>query len=308
MLIDTHAHINFKDYKDDGDEVIKRALENDVWLINVGAEFETSQRAVEYAEKYPQGVFAAVGLHPIHLQVQKFKEGDIEFETKAEEFNYEKYKTLAHPPVGGSKVVAIGEIGLDYYRFRGSTSSMSDFPNIDDSVLRKSDIVKLKRTSDVRKLEDIKNLQKEIFSKQIELARELNKPIIIHCRNAHKDLIEILKAKTHNLKPNLRGVVHSFSGNYEQARQYRELGLKIAFNGIITFSRDYDKIILGTPLEDILVETDCPYLAPIPYRGKRNEPIYVLEIAKKLAEIKKLPLEEIIKQTTINAQKVFDIN
>ena len=276
LIVDTHAHINFKDYKDDADEVIKRALKNNIWLINVGAEFETSERAVEYAEKYPQGVFAAVGLHPIHLQVQKFKEKDFEFETKAEKFDYEKYKTLAQNP----KVVAIGEIGLDYYHLK------SESP---EEILR------------------LKDLQKEIFLKQIELAAELNKPLIIHCRNAHKDILEILKPKTQNLKPNLKGVIHSFSGNYKQARQYRELGFKIAFNGIITFARDYDKVILDTPLEDILLETDCPYLAPIPYRGQRNEPLYIVEVAKKIAEIKNLTIEEVAKQTTLNAKEVFDL-
>ena len=276
LIVDTHAHINFKDYKDDADEVIKRALKNNIWLINVGAEFETSERAVEYAEKYPQGVFAAVGLHPIHLQVQKFKEKDFEFETKAEKFDYEKYKTLAQNP----KVVAIGEIGLDYYHLK------SESP---EEILR------------------LKDLQKQIFLKQIELAAELNKPLIIHCRNAHKDILEILKPKTQNLKPNLKGVIHSFSGNYKQARQYRELGFKIAFNGIITFARDYDKVILNMPLERLLIETDCPYLTPIPFRGKRNEPLYVKYVAEKIAEMRGISFDEVARVTTENARKLFNI-
>ncbi len=104
------------------------------------------------------------------------------------------------------------------------------------------------------------------------------------------------------------GVLHSFSGNLEQAEKYREMGFKIAFNGIITFSRDYDEVVLKTPLEDILIETDCPFLTPIPYRGKRNEPLYVVEVAKKIAEIKKLSLEKIAEQTTKNAKELFGIN
>ena len=251
LLIDTHAHLNFKAYKEDGDEVIKRSLKNGVWLINVGAEWDTSKRAVEYVEKYPKGVFAAVGLHPFHV--------------KDQEFSYKKYKELALK----EKVVAIGEIGLDYYHIEN-----------DD--------------------QKIKLLQKQLFLEQLDLAEELKKPVIIHCREAHKDVLEILKA-------NSKGVVHSFSGNYKQARQYRELGFKIAFNGIITFARDYDKVILDTPLEDILVETDCPYLTPVPYRGQRNEPLYVIEVAKKLAEIKRLSLEEVVNQTTANAKKVFNL-
>jgi len=272
MLIDTHSHINFRDYKNDGDEVIKRALENDVWLINVGAEFGTSKRAVEYSQKYIGGVFAAVGLHPSHLQDQIIKERDIEFECKAEKFDEQKYRELAQKP----KVVAIGEIGLDYYRLEQSSN-------------REAQILK----------------QKEVFKKQIELAVELKLPMIIHCRNAHNDLLNILKTK--KLKAKFNGVIHSFSGNYKQARQYREMGFKIAFNGIITFARDYDKVVLDTPLEDILLETDCPYLTPVPYRGKRNEPLYIIEVAKRVAEIKNLSLEQVAEQTTKTSREVFRI-
>ncbi len=257
-LIDTHAHVNFRDFKDDGDEVIKRTLEKDVWLINVGAELKTSKRAVEYAGRYPRGVYAAVGLHPSHVE--------------DEEFSRENYEELALR----EKVVAIGEIGLDYYRIK------------DNDV-------------------EVKEKQKEVFKKQIELALELDKPIIIHCRDAHSDVLEILNSyfTIHHLR--LRGVAHSFLGNYKQARKYRKMGFKIAFNGIITFARDYDKVILDTPIEDILLETDCPYLAPVPYRGRRNEPLYVIEVAKKLAEMKNLSLEETAKQTTKNAKEVFGI-
>ncbi|MFA5099094.1 MAG: TatD family hydrolase [Candidatus Paceibacterota bacterium] len=256
MFIDTHAHLNLKDYKDDADGVIKRALENDVWMINAGVDFETSKKAIEIAEKFP-GVYAAVGFHPNNSK---------------EEFNYLTIKELALNP----KVVAIGETGLDYYRIKG------------DEV-------------------ENKNKQKEIFKKQIELAFELKKPLIIHCRDAHDDLSKILKSYFLNLKPGLSGVLHSFSGNIEQAGKYRKMGFKIAFNGIITFSRDYDEVILKTPIEDILIETDCPFLTPVPHRGKRNEPLYVIEVAKKLAEIKTMSLEKIGEQTTKNAKELFGI-
>jgi len=279
MLIDTHAHINFKAFREDGDEVIKRALDNNVWLINVGAEFKTSKRAVEYAKKRNQGVFAAVGLHPIHLKAQtisgKLLGESIWFDVKEEEFDYEKYKALAQEP----KVVAIGEIGLDYYR-RNEKREMSN---------------------------EQKEKQRETFIKQLELAQEVNKPIIIHCREAYQDLLEILKTENLKQKTNLKGVIHSFLGNCREAREYRRLGFKIGFNGIITFTRDYDEVILETPLKDILLETDCPYLTPVPYRGKRNEPLYVAEVAKKLAEIKNLELKEVIEQTFKNAREVFNI-
>jgi TatD DNase family protein len=258
LLIDTHAHVNFREYKEDGDEVIKRSLKNGVWLINVGAERDTSKRAVEYSEGYPEGVFSAVGLHPFHVKDQKF--------------SYEKYKELALK----EKVVAIGEIGLDYYHVENGD-------------------------------QETKLLQKQLFLEQLDLAEELKKPIIIHCREAHRDIIDILKSKVENRELTVKGVAHSFLGNFKQAREYRQLGFKIAFNGIITFARDYDKVILDTPLDDILLETDCPYLTPVPYRGQRNEPLYVIEVAKKLAEIKKIPLEEVVNQTTANAKKVFNL-
>ncbi len=257
-IIDTHAHLNFRAYQEDADEVIKRALENNIWMINVGAAFETSKKAVKLTEKYPEGIFAAVGLHPNHIE--------------DENFDYEKYKELAR----NEKVVAIGETGLDYYRIRNNESGIME-------------------------------KQKEIIKKHIELAVELNKPLIIHCREAHEKLIDVLNSQFSILN-SPAGVIHCFSGNLEQARKYRELGFKIGLNGIITFSRDYDEVILDMPLEDILLETDCPYLTPIPYRGQRNEPSYIIEVAKKLAEIKNLPLEKIIEQTSQNAKKVFAIS
>jgi len=312
MLIDTHAHLNFNAYKDDADEVIKRTLENDVWMINVGSQYSTSLRAVEYAKKYPEGVFASVALHPIHLKSRKIKEEidwqeSLEFETREEKFDYEKYKELAIQ----SKVVAIGETGLDYYHL------------------------------DKGKEEEQKKLQKESFIKHLELAKELNKPIIIHCREAHQDVLEILKSfiellpersralnalsarRSRRLIINpstssgskLSGVVHSFSGRWSQAQQYLEMGfylgfnglITFAFNGLITFARDYDKVIKNTPLERLLLETDCPYLAPIPFRGQRNEPLYVKYVAFKIAEIKGVSFDEIAHVTTENARNLFGI-
>ncbi|TRZ64246.1 MAG: TatD family deoxyribonuclease, partial [Spirochaetia bacterium] len=203
MFIDTHAHLNLRDYKNDADKVIKRALENNIWMINAGVDFETSEKAVELAEKFT-GVYAAIGLYP-----GNFENG----------FDYLAYKELTV----NLKVVAIGETGLDYFRIKNNDS-------------------------------EIKNNQKEVFKKQIELALELKKPLIIHCREAHEDLLKILKSYFLNLKSKPNGVLHSFSGGLGEAEKYREMGFKIAFNGIITFSRDYDEVVSKTPLEDILIE------------------------------------------------------
>ncbi len=256
LIVDTHSHVNFSDYEKDREEVIKRALASKVWLINIGCDRKSSEEVVGLAQKYDEGVFASVALHPHNIE---------------EGFDPKIYRTLIKQ---SAKVVAVGEAGLDYFRIKNNELG-------------------------------IREKQKDIFKKHIELAVELDKPLIIHCRNAHDDALSILDLyfKIHN--PKLRGVAHSFLGNLKQASRYRELGFKIAFNGIITFARDYDKVILDTPLEDILIETDCPYLAPVPHRGQRNEPLYVIEVAKKLAEIKSIPYGDIIGQTTKNAKALF---
>ncbi len=279
MLIDTHAHVNFNAYKDDSDEVLKRTLAKDIWLINVGSQITTSQRAMEMAQKYGQGIFAAVGLHPAHLQngeveahIDEYEE--VKFNSRFEEFDYEIYKKLGQD----SKVVAIGEIGLDYYRIDQTNEKL---------------IAK----------------QKEIFKKQIELALDLNKPLIIHCREAHNDVLEILKGYNLSTRSGnkLRGVIHSFSGRWSQAEQYIEAGFYLGFNGIITFARDYDRVIREMPIKRILVETDCPYLTPVPHRGKRNEPAYVEYVAHKIAELRGLTFEEVAEQTTKNARELFNM-
>jgi len=289
MLIDTHAHLNFNGYKEDFEEVIKRTLENDVWMINVGSQYETSKKAVEIAERYEKGVYAAVGLHPIHLAEGIFKvkmdKEETVFQTKNENFDYEKYKGLTQ----SKKVVAIGETGLDYY-YRPKTKI---------------------------RLEQFKNKQKEVFLKHLELAMELKLPVIFHCRMAHQDLIEVLNSKFKIQKSKIAGVIHCFTGTWEQAGQYLEMGLYLGFNGIIFKPAPYrtdgsgaglnlDEIIKKTPLERILIETDCPYLVPPPMSG-RNEPLYVKYVAEKIAKIKNLSFEEISEITTGNAKKLFNL-
>jgi TatD DNase family protein len=275
MLIDTHAHLNFNAYKDDLDEVIKCSLDNNIWMINVGSQYETSKKAVKIAEQYEKGVYAAVGLHPIHLSDGIFKtkidQEEIEFQTREEDFDYQKYKELAR----SKKVVAVGEIGLDYW-YKPKTK---------------------------KKLEEFKQKQKEVFLQQLELARELSLPVIFHCRTAHDDLLETLNFQVSSFK--LRGAIHCFTGNWQQAERYLEMGLYLGFNGII-FKLDLDEIINKAPLEKILIETDCPYLTPPPMEG-RNEPLYVKYVAEKIAKIKKLSYEELSNITTKNARKLFNI-
>lgn len=268
-LFDVHTHVQFAAFKDDWREVIKRALDKQVWLINVGTQKDTSLAAIELAKNYDEGVYATVGLHPIHTEksyhdAQELSGGE-GFESRGEEFDYEYYKKLAE----NHKVVAIGECGLDYYRLG----------------------------------EETKKKQREAFEKQIQLAEEIGKPLMIHCRNAFADLISIFESKILNLKS--PGVIHFFSGTKDDAKKLMDLGFSFSFGGVITFALDYDEVIKYIPLDRILLETDAPYVAPVPHRGKRNEPVYVIEVAKKITEIKKISLEEVAETTFKNAQRIF---
>jgi len=279
MLIDTHAHLNFNAYKDDADEVIRRSLAENVWVINIGTQYETSKRAIEIAEKYPEGIYAAVGLHPIHLETNlvkvKIDIEEVEFNSREEEFNYEKYKELAQ----SEKVVAIGEIGLDYY-YKPKTK---------------------------RKLALFKEKQRAGLCKQLESAKELNLPVIFHCRMGHRDLIKFLK-ENQEIRPK-KAVAHGFVGQLDELKEYLNFGYSIGFNGII-FKKiegiNFEENIKNTPLDKILIETDCPYLTPSEAEG-RNEPLNVKYIAKRIAEIRNVSYEEVAKITTENAQKLFKI-
>lgn len=273
MIIDTHSHLNFKAYESDREEVIKRTQKEGVICIDVGTKYETSKQAVELAEKY-EGIFAAIGMHPIYasaeLQKVKIDTDEGEFSIKEEFFDKEKYRNLAK----SKKVVAIGEIGLDYY------------------CKPKTNI----------KLEQFKEKQKEILLQQLELAKELDLSVILHCRMAHQDLINILKQRKQ-----IKGVIHCFTGTLEEAQQYIDLGFYIGINGII-FKFNIDEVIKTIPLEKILTETDCPYLTPpVEGKDKRNEPIFIKYVVQKIADLRQITFKEVADTTTENARKLFNI-
>ncbi|MCC7160272.1 TatD family hydrolase [Candidatus Nomurabacteria bacterium] len=277
--IDIHSHVNFTAFDADRDEVIKRALENDTWVINVGTQIDTSKKAVELASKYKEGVYAVIGLHPIHTgasfhDAKELGEGGKEFTSRGEVFDKNAYRELLKNP----KVVAIGECGLDYYHCT------------EESIAK----------------------QKEAFIAQIELANEFNKPLMLHIRNlpigrqvvqgSYFDTIDLLKAHA-----KVKGDVHFFAGTWDEAKAFLDLGFNLSFTGVITFTHDYDEVIRNTPLDMIMTETDSPYVAPVPYRGKRNEPLYVKEVVKKIAEIKNLSETEVAEAIIKNAKRLFDI-
>jgi len=276
MLFDTHAHVNFAAFKNDADEVIKKSLQSGVFLVNVGSQYSTSERAVSYAEKYPEGVYAAVGIHPIQLREKKLSYQDDdelepqEIQTTGEIFDYARYKQLAENP----KVVAIGEVGLDYHHFEEG-----DY------------------------IEELKSDQKKVLLEFIRLSNEIQKPVMLHCWDAYDDLYEML----HSKPVEKRGIVHSFVGSYKMAKKFIELGYVIGLNGVVTYSESYDRLIREVALENIVLETDCPYLAPVPHKGERNEPMYVQLVAEKIAQIKQISVEEVIKITTENAKRVLAI-
>ncbi len=310
MLVDSHCHINFISFKDDADEIISDFLRDNYALIVVGAQDSSSRRAIEYANKYEKGVYAAVGLHPIDL-IDDTEESVLindkfyTFKNRQEDFDKEKYRKLA---LSSEKVKAIGEIGLDYYYFdKFSKERISEFIN----------------------------KQKEALRGFIALAEELNLPLIFHCRNAkdsnntkddshglmigldnfninfgaYGDLLQIIKEEIANGRK-IRGVVHCFGGNLLQAQEFVKLGFYIGITGIVTFKKKAEalqEIVKFLPLEKILVETDAPFLSPEPYRGKRCLPQYVKFVAQKIASIKNIDHEIVAKITTDNAKNLFNI-
>jgi len=273
MLIDTHAHLNFEAFENDWRETAKRALLAGIKIINVGSNLKTSKRAIEIAEEFKEGVYAAVGLHPVHVL--------------DEEVEIEEYRKLAAHP----KVVALGEIGLDYYRL--------------PETIRPEGAGGVAGGRQIKSPEEIKNLQKEILLKFLKLGAEEKLPVIVHCREAHVDLIELLEDFDKPAGSDARGVMHCFSGSWEEARRYFNLGFLISFTGIITFAHFEGEVLAKAPLEKIMVETDCPYLTPEPHRGGRNEPLYVEFVAREVARIKDKPYEEVAKITTENAKRLF---
>jgi len=255
MLIDTHAHLDSAKFDDDRDEVIARALEAGIdTIVNIGFNRETIATTMALAEKYPF-VYAAVGWHPTDAVDMKLEEDLAWIET-----------LCGHP-----KVVAIGEIGLDYY---WDTSP--------------------------------KEVQHVVFREQIRLARRLNKPIVIHNRDAHEDVVRLLKEEK---AEEVGGIMHCFSGSWETAKKCLDMNFYISFGGPVTFknARVPKEVLEKVPSDKLLLETDAPYLAPHPHRGKRNESAFVRLVAETAAEIKGVTLEEIAKITSDNGRRCFGL-
>jgi len=277
MLIDTHCHLNFKAFEEDWREAVKRAKEAGVEkMVVVGTDLKSSQRAVELAEEM-EGLYATAGFHPHHCRGLKGEIKEIEAELKK----------LAK----SKKVVAIGECGLDYSIYRRSKY--------------KSKEVGL----------ELKNLQKRVFGTQIQLAKELDLPLVIHNREAEEDLMDTME---HFCKPAPsgrgrvegkypRGVLHCISGSQTYLKQVLEMGFYIGVDGNVTYSQEVQRLIEKIPVEKLVLETDAPFLTPVPYRGLRNEPKNVTIVAEFVAKLKKLSLNKIQASSSKNAEALFNI-
>lgn len=254
MIFDSHAHLDDGRFDKDRDQIINNAKKNNIkYIMNPGANLKTSVRAIEISQKYDI-VYAAVGVHPHDVK-------------EMDDVTLELLESLAKKP----KVMAIGEIGLDFY--------------YDHSP---------------------RECQREWFRKQIQLAHRVGLPIIVHDRDANDETLKILKEE----KAFQAGVVmHCYSGSEELAKQYIRLGAYISIAGPVTYSnaRKIVEVVKAIPLESTFIETDSPYLTPIPNRGKRNEPAYIVQVAEKIAEIKKIDFDEVVLKTTENAKKFFGI-
>jgi TatD DNase family protein len=277
MFYDTHAHLNLRAFNEDYKEITQQSLDAGVILNNVGTQKDTSEKAIRMANEFSERVYAVIGLHPTHTISQDIDEEESHFVSREEKFDYEFYKKLASDP----KVVGIGECGLDYY-------------HMPEGMTR----------------EQVRGIQSEAFLLQIKLAKETDKALVIHCRasknstDAYDDILEILSEH----KPE-RFEIHSFTSTMEVAQKFLDLGAYIGLNGIITFDKTgvLKEVAAKVPLEKIVLETDAPYLAPGPFRGKRCLPEYVKYTAEFVAEAKGLSIEEVAEQTTRNAKQLFKV-
>jgi TatD DNase family protein len=280
MLIDTHTHLDFPDFNPDRDVVIRRAVEAGVTrMISIGTNLETSRAALALADRHPE-VFATIGIHPNEV-------GEVPDDAVSQ------LEKLANHP----KVAAIGEIGFDYHSLPSSKEAA--FANVTASIGTTAPGTESAALADA----DVKNRQSIFFQEQLDLAARLGLNVVIHQRDSWKDTLNTLKPYTGRLK----AVFHCFSGDTEQACHIIELGHSVSFTGIVTFknAKTVQEVAKRVPLGSFFVETDCPYLAPDPDRGKRCEPAHTRRVAEKLAALRSLTFEETARATTEAAEKFF---
>ncbi len=255
MLIDSHAHLDMKQFDSDRDQVIDRALSADVrHIITVGIDIKSSLNAVKLTTHYPS-IFATTGIHPHNAD-------------NANKNDLEQIALIAQQ----DKIIAIGEIGLDFFRNRSARQN-----------------------------------QIEVFTQQLDLAISLNLPVVIHDREAHTETVNILSSFKRN---GLHGMIHCFSGDYKLAHTFIKMGYYISIPGTVTFNNasQIQDVVRRVPLNKLLLETDAPFLTPLPHRGKRNEPSYIVHTAQKIANLRGISFEEISYQTSKNVCELFNLS
>src|SRR5215469_12026091 len=285
MLIDTHAHLDFPDFTNDLKDVLGRAAEADVRrVITIGTSIESSRRAIELAEKYPS-VYATIGVHPSHVE-------------QAEDDVITPLRELAKNP----RVVAIGETGLDYHRLPSEEVAKEEQVQVMTALRTETDEEIEAQIRDGA----YKSKQASLFQQQLDLAVELGLNAVIHQRDAWEDTLKIIQPYTGKL----RGVFHCFGGSLDQANEVLDLDHLVSFTGIVTFKDGaaVREVAAQIPLWKFMVETDCPYLAPVPFRGKRCEPAHTRIVAEAIAAAREVPLEEISEATTETAEQFFRFN
>jgi TatD DNase family protein len=285
-LIETHAHLDYPDFADDLDDVLRRATEADVTrIVTIGTSVQSSRRAVDLAEKYPN-VFAVIGVHPTYAE-------------EAGEDVITPLRELAKSP----RVVAIGETGLDYHHLPSEKVAKEKQVQVLSAALRTEMDEEIEA-----QIHDgaYKSKQVSLFEQQLDLAVELGFNVVIHQRDAWDDTLEILR----DYGRQISGVFHCFGGTLQQANDVIDLGHLVSFTGIVTFKngKQVRDVAAKVPLDSFMVETDCPYLAPVPFRGKRCEPAHTRIIAETIANARGVPLEKIAGATTATAGQFFRFN
>ena len=286
MLVETHAHLDYPDFAKDFDDVLRRAIEAGVTrIITIGTSVESSRRAVDLAEKYPN-IFAVIGVHPTYVE-------------ESGEDVITPLRELAKNP----RVLAIGETGLDYHHLPSVSAAKEKKVQVFARALQGETEEEIEAS-----IQDgaYKSRQASLFQQQLDLALELGLNLVIHQRDAWDDTLEIMRPYSGKL----RGVFHCFGGTLEQADEVVDLGHLLSFTGIVTFKTGASvrEVAARIPLHKFMVETDCPYLAPVPFRGKRCEPAHTRLVAESIAAARGLSLEEIARATTATAENFFRFN
>lgn len=263
-FIDLHSHLQFVDFDDDREEVISKMKENNVIAINVGVDEKSSRDAIDLSKKHKGILWSTVGLHPLYPE-QRY---DIEDILKDEDLK--------------NDVNGIGECGLDYFRILDEKNSDANF----DGNLTK-----------------IKDFQKEIFINQIKMSIKYDIPLMLHVRDSYRETLEILYENFKGVVKEYKGNVHFFAGTIEEAKAFLDLGFSISFTGVITFVKSYEDLVRFVPIEKMFAETDSPYVSPAPFRGQKNNPNNVIEIYKKMAEIKNIDINDVVDTFYNNAKK-----